>query len=320
VNLKELNMKRLALASLIALSAGFVAVGTSFAADDAGTIAGGAFDAGDAASGIGQSRHNLGSLGNKANTSFFTSTGTSEICVFCHTPHHTSTTGAGPLWNRGASQTSFTAYSTTIAGTPVAAPGAGSLACLSCHDGTTTFDNIANKPGKGLGGSSIGASGDQNWYFFKDNSALQTNTASDDEIGNSSTSRLNVGGTNSSGISNDHPVGVTYSGGTKASLRQTSLTISNISVSADLASSAGTFDDGNLAQNRWAVNGFISSTASIADLLRGGLVECTTCHDPHFRNRSWTEAETVDAYTDGMFLRRVGGNAGSGVCRTCHEK
>lgn len=91
---------------------------------------------------------------------------------------------------------------------------------------------------------------------------------------------------------------------------------------------------GNLAQNRWAVKGFISDTATISDLLRNGKVECSSCHDPHFRNLSWDEAEPTwsdegglityctagEDCSDGNFLRRIGGNTGSGVCRTCHEK
>ncbi|MBI5587425.1 MAG: hypothetical protein HY889_03555, partial [Deltaproteobacteria bacterium] len=83
-----------------------------------------------------------------------------------------------------------------------------------------------------------------------------------------------------------------------------------------------------LAQNRWAIKGYIDGgTATIADLLRNTKVECSSCHDPHFKNTSWDEIEAVGGYAgkdpseiDGLFLRRVGGNTGSGVCRTCHNK
>jgi len=76
------------------------------------------------------------------------------------------------------------------------------------------------------------------------------------------------------------------------------------------------------------VNGFIDNgSARISDLLRNGKVECSSCHDPHFSNRSWDEVEGAGGYEgltenrmDGLFLRRVGGNTGSGVCRTCHNK
>ena len=303
-------MKRFLTLAIATASIGFIAAGTASAT----TVSN--YTAGSAATGIAQSRHNLGAFG-----AHLTSNGTTEICVFCHTPHHTSSTGAGPLWNRGASVTAFTAYTSTIAGTTPGAPGAGSLACLSCHDGTTTLDNIANKPGKaGLGSAGIGSSSDAGWYFFEDG------MIEDDTLEMMDDSRLAIG--MDADLSNDHPIGVTYYGGTKASLRQTSLTIAGISVSADLASSASSYDSNNLTQNRWAVNGFVSSTASIADLLRDNKVECTSCHDPHFSNKSWTEIDATystdpmeqEMMSDGMFLRRVGGNAGSGVCRTCHEK
>ena len=88
------------------------------------------------------------------------------------------------------------------------------------------------------------------------------------------------------------------------------------------------YDNGNLTKNLWAVKGFVSSTATIADLLRSSKVECSSCHDPHFNNKSWQEIDSTynadtavqEEESNGLFLRRVGGNTGSGLCRTCHEK
>ena len=320
-------MKRLIYASLIAVSAGFIAAGTASAVDGPGTGAGvsiGDYAAGQYAGGIGASRHNLGAFGNPNNDSYFTTNGTTEVCVFCHTPHHTNSAAGAPLWNRGLTTTAFTAYGTTIGGnSPDANLGGATLACLSCHDGVTTFDNLANAPGKAR--ATAGGS-DQGWTFYKNNSVAQTAEPGNDEIGNTTTSRLNIGGTSfgASGLSNDHPVSITYDA-TKASLRPTSTTISTVNLTADLAGSASTAYGNNLAQNVWAVNGFLSNSAFISDLLRGGKVECTSCHDPHFKNLSWEEVESTWSVTngasgDGMFLRRVGGNTGSGVCRTCHAK
>jgi len=245
--------------------------------------------------------------------------GTTEVCVFCHTPHHTNQGGANglaPLWNRGTSApTSFTAYGTTLAGTLVENTdiGSASLACLSCHDGVTTFDNLVNAPGKGgvvAGGSS------QGYTVYDEGTNLGTGV-------NFSIDAVKNIGLN---LSNDHPMSVVYNGGTAASLRTTDTVISSIDLTSDLADSATTFDSGNLTKNLWAVKGFISADATIGDLLRGpsfNRVECSSCHDPHFNNKSWDETEVaaggeVDA--DGLFLRRVGGNTGSGVCRTCHNK
>jgi len=220
--------------------------------------------------------------------------------------------------------------------------GGSTLACLSRHDGVTTFDNIVNAPGKG----GVTAGTDRGWAFampvanefippstayHKFNTAPFTCTLchAAEQI-----TRLTIG----RDLSNDHPVSIPYSAD-RASLRTTDTVINDIDLTSELAASAVTYMNGNLAQNRWAVKGFISNTATIADLLRNGKVECSSCHDPHFDNNSWDEVDstwttpisgaTGDGNTwcnsgedcsNGNFLRRVGGNTGSGVCRTCHAK
>jgi membrane-bound inhibitor of C-type lysozyme len=270
----------------------------------------GTYNAGDAAGGISGTRHNLGSL-----SSHVSNGNTSEICIFCHTPHHTNKANdLQPLWNRGVAAGSFTAYGTTIAGTVVADGDIGSvsLACLSCHDGTTTFDNIVNAPGKG--GVTAGGSV-QGWSFYDEGTPVTSLFLAGDDV-------KNIG----RDLSNDHPMSVVYNGGSAASLRTTDTVISTIDLTAGLAASGATFDGGNLTKNLWAMKGFISDSATIADLLRGpsaNRVECSSCHDPHFDNKSWNEVEAAsggEADFDGLFLRRVGGNTGSGVCRTCHAK
>ena len=300
------------------------------------------YPAGTAANGIGGSRHNLGGLGFVIRT-----TATTEICVFCHTPHHTNTANnQKPLWNRGTPTSTFTAYGTTIGGTTVASSDIGSttLACLSCHDGVTTFDNLVNAPGK----AGVTGGTDRGWLFampFADDGFLAPNAAFHKfDTGAFACSlchnaeqirRLTIG----TNLSDDHPVSVSYISG-RAGLRTTDTVIASIDLTSDLADSAGTAFNSNLAQNRWAVKGFVSDTATISDILRDGKVECSSCHDPHFRNQSWDEVEYTwtqngmtgggdgatwcgnvgEACSDGQFLRRVGGNTGSGVCRTCHNK
>ncbi|MBI4949326.1 MAG: hypothetical protein HY955_04180 [Deltaproteobacteria bacterium] len=298
------------------------------------------YPAGLAASGIAGSRHNMGSMGKVLRT-----TATTEICVFCHTPHHTNTTnGLKPMWNRGTSApTSYTAYGATIGGSTVNNTdiGSTSLACLSCHDGVMTFDNIVNAPGKG---GVVNGGSDRGWTFAMpivsefvpmgtylhkfDTGAFACNLC---HYLDNPAARLSLG----MNLSDDHPVSVAYSAD-RAGLRPTNTTINSIDLTSELASSAASYATGNIAQNRWAVKGFISDTATISDLLRDGRVECSSCHDPHFKNLSWDEVEgTYTMYveqgvpwtwcsgencSDGQFLRRVGGNTGSGVCRTCHEK
>jgi len=313
------------------------AAALAFAAE-AGAVSVSDYPAGAAANGIAGTRHNMGGLGR-----VITSSATTEICVFCHTPHHSNTANnLKPLWNKGTQAPSaFTAYGTTIGGTTVSNTDIGSttLACMSCHDGVTTFDNIVNAPGKGgvvPGGANL------SWAFGMPSPFVSPNTSLDHFFtGPGSCTLCHSAGQDWANVkrfiigpdlSDDHPVSIAYNGAV-AGLRPTDTLIASIDLTSDLAASAGAAYNGNLSQNRWAVNGFISDTATIADLLRDGRVECSSCHDPHFNNLSWDEAEStwVDAQTDwcgnvgeacsdGNFLRRVGGNTGSGLCRTCHNK
>jgi len=84
------------------------------------------------------------------------STGDTETCAYCHTPHSGST--IAPLWNRQTpNPSSFTMYnSPTMDTSHPGQPNNISLACLSCHDGVNTdTDNhkLLNVPGSGLAGT-----------------------------------------------------------------------------------------------------------------------------------------------------------------------
>lgn len=289
------------------------------------------YPAGLAASGIGSSRHNMGSMGR-----VITTDATTEVCVFCHTPHFSNTSNnLSPLWNRNtAAPSSYTAYGPTLGGVPNAPTDhmSSTLACLSCHDGVSTYDQLINTPGWGLNSASWV------WIWRMPNGTVSANHFSAGDCNTCHTNfgwsenpanRLNLG----MDLRDDHPVSIDYIPD-RAGLRPTNTTINSIDLTSELASSANTAFNGNLAQNRWAVKGFISDTATISDILRNGKVECSSCHDPHFRNLSWDEAEPTwndegglitycaagEDCSDGNFLRRIGGNTGSGICRTCHEK
>ena len=95
--------------------------------------------------------------------------GTSEVCIFCHTPHGSNPVvgGQAPLWNRRVpnfEDTDFQVYTAPnleqgTAGKPVGI----SLACLSCHDGTIALDAIINAPGSGgflVNNLAVGKGGD----------------------------------------------------------------------------------------------------------------------------------------------------------------
>lgn len=107
------------------------------------------------------------------------SNGTEGICVYCHTPHNGDVTGTAPLWNRVNNTTpgAFTMYSSpTIDMTIAGDPGDISLACLSCHDGATAYNNTV------VNNLSLSAAGTM---------ALPFAVGSD-------------------GLGNDHPISVTY--------------------------------------------------------------------------------------------------------------
>src|SRR4030067_463642 len=318
-------------------------------------------NSGDAAGGIVWSRHNLSSYGsflqsiNINLTTFDNAVATTEICVFCHTPHFGKTDTA-PLWNRGSSALAYVAYGTTVGGTAITSVGGSSLACLSCHDGVTTFDNLINKPGKGSRTNGTGA--DQGWWIQMATSPPNTPWPPKDHFSTSAcgtchpqeeSDRLNIGlgdsfsySTKTVDLTNDHPINVTYNGGAVASLRPTSTVISSITMdNARSNANDSTRDVYGRSDNLWASKGFISNTATIADILRdGGKVQCTSCHDPHYKNQTNSDPAVVNSYDrsggsvaynydvtsqfdgliDGLFLRRVGGNSNSGVCRSCHNK
>lgn len=103
------------------------------------------------------SRHNLGSSGSYT---YKTASGdTSEICIFCHTPHNAVKTY--PLWNRSAPVTgTFDFYSSAYFNMMPSGARYGasfttdsiSLFCMSCHDGATgLFTQVVNKFGETAG-------------------------------------------------------------------------------------------------------------------------------------------------------------------------
>src|SRR5690606_2319524 len=99
--------------------------------------------------GIFNTKHNLGSTGVNAASNF---SGTSEICVFCHTPHGADASVAVPIWNRHVDPTGFTTYDqlgSTSLDAAIEPIGSVSIACLSCHDGTQAMDSMINEPGSG---------------------------------------------------------------------------------------------------------------------------------------------------------------------------
>lgn len=100
-------------------------------------------------------RHNLSSSGSTERSVFTTQT--TEICVFCHTPHGAnpdSVSFGAPIWNRRLSAATYTMYdqvwSKSFEGVlNTGQPTGFSRLCLSCHDGTIALGRIINPPGSG---------------------------------------------------------------------------------------------------------------------------------------------------------------------------
>jgi predicted CXXCH cytochrome family protein len=110
--------------------------------------------------GVAGTKHNFGSL----SAATVKTTESTEICVFCHTPHNSSP--SGPLWNRQDSGATYDVYaSSTLATTlspnspQLGQPTGSSKLCLSCHDGTIAIGSLLNLPGKGFGTADLSVTG-----------------------------------------------------------------------------------------------------------------------------------------------------------------
>lgn len=85
--------------------------------------------------------------------------GTTEVCVFCHTPHGANSPEGvkirAPIWNRNLSPAHYQMYDQVWSKSFEAKPNdpgrptGYSRLCLSCHDGTIALGSLINKPGSG---------------------------------------------------------------------------------------------------------------------------------------------------------------------------
>lgn len=261
-----------------------------------------------AATGIAATKHNLSSSGTGPNHT----SGTDQICVFCHTPHGSDTSAAVPLWNKNLpAGNSYAVYNSvsasatsTIDGTIASNVGSVSLACLSCHDGTQAMDNALNKPGTG-GYNASGASIGGTWT----GAATMSGTP------------IPVLGTD---LTNDHPIGIQYCGG---GLSGSAAVVSGTCADADFVGASTRADSHftsavvrtkavNGAQVFWVETGTVDTTRQKTDIslytrsdITGPSVECGSCHDPHVESKG----------SDNIMFMRVT-TAGSAICLSCHVK
>ena len=243
-----------------------------------------------------------------------------EVCVYCHTPHGANTDAAAPLWNRALpTSTVYTTYdklNTSTLTQTVYQPGAASLPCLSCHDGSQATDAIINMPGAGQ------------WSPTPDPSAWVPFAAGQSKSGQHRTllacmaCHASDGGPAGLGVGvatdftafvigtdlrNDHPVGVTFP------------LVSG--VGTDWKTPGGTKVVGSLT------NKFFDETPNgrmdkgeirLYDSGNGPSVECASCHDPHGVPSGVAATSSTGIYNFPTFLRKA--NTASAVCLTCHAK
>jgi predicted CXXCH cytochrome family protein len=202
------------------------------------------------------SRHNLSSSNILGTPN--TADPAATVCGFCHIPHGGDTTITGvPLWARNLAThaniyvpyggTVVGGTGTTLAGTTVNQPGANSLTCLSCHDGTVGL-NVLFKNGwqvlppyaMAAGSGYLGNPADSlDWAGY--------------DAGPTPTFNPVIGGAAGSDLTNDHPVGIVYT---------------------------------NAAPNIAGLDAIATVQALVPPLTfydygAGDTVQCASCHDPH---------------------------------------
>jgi cytochrome c553 len=265
--------------------------------------------------GIADTKHNLSS-GTNSITGRIQSD-QAEICVFCHTPHGADTTAPAPLWNKklgaagtpsgGGSYTTYASLNTPSLDGTIAPVGSISVACLSCHDGTSAMDNIINAPGSGGYDPTGGGTNGLGYTWTGANVTPAGKIAGG----------ITLIGTD---LSNDHPIGVQYCGG---GLSGSGTVVSGTCKDSDFKMPETTIINGN--QVFWVETGLAGKqrtdlplySRAGADASLGPLVECATCHDPHVSPGQAGPAGT-NQVSGNTFLRIS--NNGSGVCLTCHIK
>ena len=266
----------------------FMSAGTASAADD-----------------VSNSRHNLSDTG-----IWNTTTDTTRICVFCHTPHggHDGEESP-PLWNKNLdTSVSYETHSMMNEATSGGASGVGgtTLACLQCHDGTQALDTMINAPGSG--GWSGDLAGATQGYSFKEFTYFGRGAG---------TGEVSYLGTD---LRNDHPVSIAFGKGSCFGVGM-ALDCSNADPEFNMPTGPYTAMHGGKARFTSAINsikvtgrpvgnfsGMVVTKANALGATTVMTVECASCHNPHIGTN---ESE--------MFLR-IAGNDDSAICLTCHIK
>lgn len=216
--------------------------------------------------------------------------GTTEICIFCHTPHNAKP--AVPLWNKvmpsGFTYDLYSSGSLSSAARSVATPGPESLLCLSCHDGRTAVNVLVNPATTiSIGGllDNPDTGGPLNMGYFSKMGRYGANLGKLDDINTD-----NYAGSN---LMDDHPISFSYT-------------------NAQTEKGNGILHPANLVDP--AIRFFGPEKR----------LECSSCHDPHVaygyigNNPNGPGGTNVGDVKLRPFL--VLSNDNSGLCLSCHNK
>lgn len=233
-----------------------------------------------------------------------------EICVYCHTPHGADTGIKAPLWNRTRSAGPYQTYDllgTSTLTQTVTQPGANSLTCLSCHDGTVAIDSIINMPGAGRYDPNQAVAQNDGFLSTWDPGA----TGQHDKLSASTANGSCLACHNPGGVAlaqdfsvfvigtdlrNDHPVGIQYPTGSVDFKSTNRVPLGQLLVYDN---------DGDSHAD--------PNEVRMYDTGDGYEVECASCHDPH-----GVPSGGAGSNFNPTFLRVS--NSGSGLCLTCHAK
>jgi hypothetical protein len=255
--------------------------------------------------GVSYTVHNLANWGPSPTYKSGGANPTSEVCVFCHTPHGADT--VSPLWNkevktRGGGtvtgiETLFLAYSTNYTSKPTTL-GDQTLLCMTCHDGVSSINIMHNAPNTLSNpdiNPTINPGGEQLWGMPSDigdpSLFLGTTVSAASYYGTEGLGMMfDVASKHGyTGNTADHPISINYD--------------------AVVVNSGG---DGNkfVDRNKTGLPFFGSNKSQL---------ECSSCHDPHVNYGKTTAAVIAGGdkrYTPFLYAT----NASSALCFRCHVK
>lgn len=236
-------------------------------------------------------KHNLSAGSSDVNRTIY-GTGESEICAFCHIPHHSQVDGK-PLWNRSMPTTDYEMYDSDYLrrigypevaldlGTANNTPGALSRQCLSCHDGTVAIGSVHVLRGTFLNPL------DPNDYIAMEGVASSDPNPLVVDGGIPSSSAGFIG----TDLTMHHPVGIEYD------------------ATIDMATSSVPvkFDIGTRTSELKTDPDLPIKLFDYGDGKR--YVECSSCHNPHSENNRFLHVDSGNLAND--FLS---------TCISCHDR